>query len=344
MKTQKIRVENAVGMVLSHDLTKIVKDSFKGPAFRKGHIITEDDVSELLKMGKQQIYVLELESDDIHEDEAGICLGRAGAGDGITCSPPKESRVNLFAAMSGLLKVNVPALKEVNNLPEVIFSTLTNNTPVKEGDMVAGTKVIPLTVKEQVVRRFEEICQKNGPLVEVVPYQKKKVGLIVTGSEVYAGRIKDTFGPVLQNKVADFGSEVISFNYAPDDAEVIASKINEAIDCGAEIVLVSGGMSVDPDDVTPLGIRLSGAEIIKYGAPILPGAMFLLAYRGDVPVIGVPACGMYYRITVLDLVLSRILTGERLTCEDIVAYAHGGLCRSCNVCHYPKCSFGQAGI
>jgi len=343
MQAKTIDVADAVGKVLCHDVTKIVRGEFKGPAFRKGHVITEDDVGELLKLGKEKVYVLELEGDEVHEDEAGVRLGRAAAGPGITCSAPKESRVNLFADRAGLLKINVPALEAVNDLPEVILSTLPNNTPVAPGEMVAGTKVIPLVVKEAVVKAAEGVCAACGGIVRVEPFQPLAVGIVVTGNEVYSGRIKDDFGPVLGKKAESFGSTVLAVEHAPDDAPAIARLINSLIARGARLVLVSGGMSVDPDDVTPQGIRLSGAAIEKYGSPVLPGAMFLLAYHGAVPVLGVPACGMFFRITVLDLVLPRLLTGERLTRRDITALAHGGLCRGCPECRYPRCSFGLAG-
>ncbi|MTV48980.1 molybdopterin-binding protein [Heliobacillus mobilis] len=343
MKVQMVKVEEAVGMVIPHDMTKIEKGGFKGPCFRKGHVIRDKDVPELLSMGKSRIYVLDFEVDEIHEDEAGVRLGAAAAGEGVTCSEPRESRVNLHAARTGLLKINVPALKKINRLPEVIFSTLTNNTPVIEGDLLAGTKVIPLAVKEEVIGAVEAICMDLGKIVEVIPYQPMDVGIVVTGAEVFSGRIQDKFGPVLQQKVESYGSRVLHADYALDDPEVIAQKISAMVAAGAGLVLVSGGMSVDPDDVTPQGIRLSGAFVEKYGAPVLPGAMFLLAYHGDVPIIGIPACGMYFRITLLDLILPRIFAGERMDGDDIVEMAHGGLCRGCTECHFPRCSFGQGG-
>jgi len=343
MQARKIKVEEAVGRIIPHDVTKIVRGEFKGPAFKKGHIITAEDIPALLAMGKEQIYVLELAADEVHEDEAGVRLGRAAAGEGVNCSGPRESRVNLFAATTGLLKINIPALEKINALPDVILSTLPNNTPVTAGDMLAGTKVIPLVVKEETVAAVERICAVDGPVVSVQPYKQLDAGIIVTGSEVYKGRIKDAFGPVLREKVEALGSRVREIKYAPDDEQEIARLIRELIADGAQLVLVSGGMSVDPDDVTPRGIRLSGAKIEKYGAPVLPGAMFLLAYRDEVPVIGMPACGMYFRTTVLDLILPRLCTGERLTAREISALGHGGLCRSCPECRYPRCSFGLAG-
>jgi molybdenum cofactor synthesis domain-containing protein len=341
VRVSKIRTEEAVGQVLPHDLTRIVPGKFKGAAFKKGHCLVPEDIPELLRMGKDSIYVLELEPDEIHEDEAGTRLGRAAAGAGVTCSDPQESRANLFASRSGLLKINVAALEEINDLPSVVLSTLPNNTPVAAGDLLAGTKVIPLAVKKEVVQAVEQIAAKLGGVVSVIEYRALDVGIIVTGNEVFHKRIKDRFGPVLRDKVSSFGSRVLDFQYAPDDPERIAELIDGMIAAGAQLLLVSGGMSVDPDDVTPQGISLSGARIEIYGAPVLPGAMFMLAYQGEVPIIGVPACGMYFHTTILDLVLPRLLTGERLTRRDIVSMGHGGLCRTCPECRFPRCSFGS---
>ena len=343
MRVQKIGVEEAVGRILSHDLTKIVPGEFKGVAFKKGHLITPEDVPILLQMGKDTVYALELAPDDVHEDDAGRRLGRAAAGDGVNCSEPRESRVNLFASRTGLLKIDLPALEAINELPGVVLSTLPNNMPVTAGDMLAGTKVIPLAVKESLVRAAEDIAALSGAVVAVLPYRVWDVGIVVTGNEVFHGRIEDRFGPVLCKKIESFGSRVLGLQYAPDDPELIARSIGEMIAAGADLVLVSGGMSVDPDDVTPQGISMAGADTEVYGAPVLPGGMFMLAYCGEVPVIGVPACGMFFRTTVLDLVLPRLLAGERLRRRDIIALGHGGLCRQCQDCHYPRCSFGLAG-
>lgn len=344
MYMDTIPVQEAVGKVLSHDITKIVRGEFKGPAFRKGHIIQTKDIEELLKLGKEEIYVLELEPGEIHEDEAGVRLGMAVAGGGVTWQGPQESRVNLFAARPGLLKINTSALKAINSLPEVVLATLPGNTEVKAGDMLAGTKVIPLVVKEEVIQAVEEICAAEQGIIKVKPFSTLKVGIIVTGKEVYQGRIADTFGPLLKQKVESLGSVVLDLEHAPDDSRAISRLINQMLAQGAEVIMVSGGMSVDPNDVTPKGIQISGAAIEKYGAPVLPGAMFLLAYHQEVPILGIPACSMYFRATILDLVLPRLLAGERVTREDIIALAHGGLCRACPECHYPCCSFGRAAV
>ncbi|MBM7866961.1 molybdopterin-binding protein [Heliobacterium gestii] len=344
MKQRKVPVEEALGMILPHDMTKIVPNQFKGPAFRKGHVVRAEDIPELQKMGKAHLFALELEPGEIHEDDAGLRIAQAAAGRNVHTSVPKESRVNLISASRGLLQVNVAALLALNELDDVVFSCLSNRTPVEAGELLAGTKVIPLVVPEETVRDAESICAGLGKIVEVIPYQGLKAGIVVTGGEVYHQQIADAFGPVLREKLESYGASVLPLVYAPDDAEVIAQKIDDLAGQGAELILVSGGMSVDPDDVTPQGIRRSGAQIEKYGAPVLPGAMFLLAYKGDIPIIGMPACGMFFRITVLDLILPRLFTGERLGRADMVALAHGGLCRNCPQCRYPRCSFGQGGI
>lgn len=341
MKIQTIRVEDAVGKILSHDITRIVKGESKGPSFRKGHIIKIEDIPELLKLGKENIYILDLEQTDVHEDNAGIRLGTAVSGIGTTWTGPKESRVNIYAEHEGLLKINIPALEAINDLPEVILSTLPNNTVVKKGDLLAGTKVIPLVVPEQTVLTAENICSQAGWVVKVLPFLSCKVGVVITGSEVYKKRIRDGFGPVIKEKAEAYGSSLLGVEFAPDDVEMIASKINKMSDDGADMIIVTGGMSVDPDDVTPKAIRMTGAKVEKYGAPALPGAMFMLAYLGDIPIMGVPACGMFFKITIVDLLLPRLLAGERVTRRDIVALAHGGLCKACPECRYPNCTFGK---
>lgn len=341
MKLQTIRVEDAVGKVLSHDITKIVKGEFKGASFKKGRVINKKDIPELLKLGKENIYVLELEQGEIHEDEAGVRLGAAVAGENTEWRGPKESRVNIYARCDGLLKINVPYLEALNELPDVILSTLLNNTVVKNGDLLAGTKVIPLMVPEQTLAEAEKICRIAGWLIKVIPFKTYKAGVVITGNEVCKKRIRDAFGPVIREKVEAFGSSVISVEYVPDDRDQIKDKIIQMADGGAEIIFVTGGMSVDPDDVTPKAIRLTGATVEKYGAPALPGAMFMLAYLGDVPVLGIPACGMFFKTTIVDLLLPRLLAGEKIRGSDIVALAHGGLCRLCDPCRFPNCTFGK---
>ncbi|WZL73867.1 molybdopterin-binding protein [Clostridiaceae bacterium 35-E11] len=344
MLVKKIKTEDAVGKVLQHDITRIVKGEFKGRLFQKGRIITKEDVPKLLDVGKDNIYILDLGEDDVHEDEAGVRLGDAVKGEGTSWVGPKESRVNIHANYDGLFKVNVSALEEINDLPNIILSTLPNNTIVKKGEMLAGTKVIPLVVSEKDIATAEKICDEADWIVKVLPFQKKRVGVIITGNEVFYKRIPDGFGPVIKKKVEAFGSEILEIEFTPDDAQFIASKIKSMKDKGADIIFVTGGMSVDPDDVTPKAIGMSGAKIEKYGAAALPGAMFMLAYLGDVPIMGIPACGMFFKVTVIELILPRLLAGEKVVRRDIVALGHGGLCSACPQCSFPKCSFGKGSI
>ena len=341
MKKEIIRTEDAVGKVLAHDITRIVKGEFKGSLFKKGHVIRPEDVDRLLDVGKSNIYVLELGDSEIHEDEAGIRLGEALKGSGVYTKPPKESRVNLFAEYDGVLKIDVDALQEVNDQPLVICATLPNNTPVKKDQMVAGTKVIPLIVEEKDILAAEDACRKAGQVIEVKPYHKKKVGCVITGSEVFYNRIPDGFAPVITEKVEHYGSEILEITYAPDDLDIITEKILDLKAKGADVIFTTGGMSVDPDDLTPSAIRKSGADIVIYGASALPGAMFMMAYLGDIPILGVPACGMFFRTTVVDLLLPRIFADERITKRDITSLGAGGLCMQCETCVWPKCTFGK---
>jgi hypothetical protein len=344
MLVQKVRTQDSVGKVLQHDITRIVKGEFKGTLFKKGRIITEEDVPKLLDVGKENIYILELGEDDVHEDEAGVRLGNAVRGEGTSWAGPKESRVNIYANYEGLLKVNAEAVGKINDLPYIILATLPNNTIVKKGEMLAGTKVIPLVVPEKDIADAEEICREAGWMIKVLPFQKKKVGVVITGSEVFYNRIPDGFAPVIKEKVEALGSEILEIDFAPDDSQFIADKITAMRDKGADIIFVTGGMSVDPDDVTPKAIAMSGAKLEKYGAAALPGAMFMLSYLGDVPVMGIPACGMFFKVTVVDLILPRLLAGEKVVRKDIVALGHGGLCSACPQCSFPKCSFGKGSI
>lgn len=341
MKKEIIKTEDAVGKILAHDITRIVKGEFKGSLFKKGHIIAPEDVDRLLDVGKSNIYVLQLDGSEVHEDEAGIRLGAAIAGNGIYTEPPKESRVNLFAQHDGVLKINEEAVQQINDLPLVICATLPNNTPVTKGQMLAGTKVIPLVVNEADIAEAERVCREAGQVIEVKPYKKKKVGCVITGSEVYYNRIPDAFAPVITEKVEHYGSEILEITYAPDDMDIISEKILDLKAKGADVIFTTGGMSVDPDDLTPSAIKKAGADVVTYGASALPGAMFMMAYLGDTPILGVPACGMFFRTTVVDLLLPRVFADEKIVRRDITSFGVGGLCMQCDVCVWPKCTFGK---
>lgn len=338
-----IPVEEAVGMVLPHDITEIVKDEFKGCAFRKGHVIRPEDVEHLRRLGKDHIYVLTLGPDEIHENEAALLIAAGLSGPGSEYGPEvQEGKISIRASLDGLLKINRPALKRFNLVGEVMCATLQDNTPVVRGEQVAAARLIPLVAQRRMVESAVAEAAGEVPVIRVLPVAKVRAGLVITGSEVFYGRIKDRFEPVLRDKLAQLGSTVVRVGFAPDDVQLIAAEIKKCLDQGAELIVTSGGMSVDPDDVTRQGIREAGAEAMVYGTPVLPGAMFLAGRIGRVPVVGVPACGMFHRITVLDLVLPRILAGESIGREELAELGHGGLCRTCKECRYPNCSFGKA--
>jgi molybdenum cofactor synthesis domain-containing protein len=319
-----IPVQDAVGLPLAHDITEIVPGKHKGPAFRRGHIIRQQDVAKLLDIGKANIYVMELEKDELHEEDAARRLAKAAAGENLELTDPSEGRVNLVAKISGLLKVDSDLLYRFNSLGDLMLATLPTNRHVKAGTVVAGTRTIPVVVKEELIRRAETLCKEN-PIVRLLPMPPKRVHLVVTGSEVFTGRIKDGFGPVVSRKVGDMGSNLESVKIAPDDPDVIAGHIKDAKRAGADVILVSGGMSVDPDDKTPEGIRRSGAQVETHGFPVLPGSMFLMAYIDQTPVMGLSGCVLHDPFTAFDALLPRLLAGEKITRADIMAMGHGGL-------------------
>ena len=341
---KKIGLQEAVGSKLGHDITEIRPGEFKGLAFRKGHTVCHEDLCHLQRLGKNHLYTIDLEKDEIHENEAAAILAKALAGEGITWKDqPREGKIKLLAEIDGVLEINTAALAAFNMVEEVMCASLHNHTLVKTGEQVAATRAIPLVMKRTPIERAAAIARQTGSVFEVRALRSAKVGLVITGNEVYHGLIEDRFAPVLKGKMQALGSEVIALDFAPDEPRAIARVIRSHLDRGCDLLLLSGGMSVDPDDVTRHGIRLAGATEFHYGAAALPGAMFLVAYLGEVPLLGVPACGLYHRITVLDLVLPRILAGERIGKKELAFLGHGGLCRDCPECRYPICSFGKGG-
>jgi len=319
-----IPVEEAVGLPLAHDITEIIPGKHKGPAFRRGHIIRPEDVSKLLDVGKANIYVMNLEKDELHEEDAARRLAKAAAGQNLSLTEPSEGRVNLVAEISGLLKVDADLLYRFNSLGDLMLATLHSDRPVRRGEVVAGTRTIPVLVKAELVERAEALC-KDHPIVQILPMPARKVHLIVTGSEVYTGRIQDGFGPVVSKKVGEMGSELADKQLATDDPDQIAKLIQNAHKAGADVILVSGGMSVDPDDRTPEGIRRSGAQVESHGFPVLPGSMFLMAYLQDTPVLGLSGCVLHDPFSAFDMLLPRLLAGEKIKRADIIAMGHGGL-------------------
>jgi hypothetical protein len=337
-----VKVEDAIGLKLAHDITEIRPGEFKGAAFQQGHTVCGEDVCRLQRLGKNHLYVLELEADEIHENEAAAILAGALAGEGIAWEDnPQEGKINLYAARDGLLTVNVTTLAAFNLVDEVMCTTLHNHTLVEQREKVAATRAIPLVMKRVAIERAAAIARSQGAVLTVKALAPTPVGIIITGNEVYHGLIEDRFAPVLSQKVTALGSETVALDFAPDDAEMIAQLMRTHLNRGCRLVLLSGGMSVDPDDVTRHAIRLAGATEIHYSAAVLPGSMFLAAYLGEVPLLGVPACALHHRITALDLILPRVLAGERIGKKELALLGHGGLCRDCPECSYPSCAFGK---
>lgn len=339
MKT--MNVGDAVGTVLCHDVTRIIPGEGKGPAFRRGHVISEADIPVLLDIGKEHLYVYDPDDGYVHEDDAARRIATAAAGPGITLSTPVEGKITLRAAVDGLVDIDTAALLKLNAVEDVIFSTIHTNQLVSKGRGLAGTRVIPLVVPEAGVKEAEGILGACSPLVQVRPLKACRVGVITTGSEIYNGRIKDKFGPIIREKFEGYGSRVIGQRFVSDQQAMTVKAIRDFLTEGADFIVLTGGMSVDPDDLTPASIRAAGAEVVTYGAPILPGAMFMLAHMGDVPVVGLPGCVMYYKASVFDLIIPRILAGKEVTRDDIIALGHGGFCEGCGECRYPVCGFGK---
>jgi len=332
-----------VGLKLAHDITRILPGKFKGAAFRRGQVVRKSDIPKLLDLGKKQIYVLKLRPGEVHEDEAAWLMAKAMAGKGVKLRGPREGKVDFVAQGSGLLKVNVTALEKINALGAIILSTRHNHSFVRGGEIVAGTRIIPLTIREAKIRRVEQICRKEGPVLRILPFRKKKVGIIVTGSEILEKRIQDRSAVIVKKKVEALGSRVVRKVVVPDDVLRIAEEIRQMKSAGCQVIVATGGLSVDPDDVTLAGIKKSGAEIVFYGVPVLPGSMSALACLGETTILGAPACVVHDPATALDLFLPRVLADDPITAEEIASLGHGGLCWKCRVCQYPVCPFGKGG-
>ena len=336
-----IPVEEAVGQVLCHDMTQIIPGEFKGARFCKGHIVTEEDIPVLLSMGKENLYVWEMKPGILHENEAAERLCAICLGDGMARSEVKEGKIEITAEREGLFRVRSEQLVAVNSIDEIMIATRRGNTAVHPGDKLCGTRVIPLVIGEEKLTAAEEAAGTE-PLLEILPYKLKKAAVITTGSEVYHGRIEDKFTPVLVKKLAAFGIEVTEHINVDDGMDHICDAIEAVRAKDVDLILCTGGMSVDPDDNTPGAIKASGARIVTYGAPVLPGAMILLGYYEDgTPVLGLPGCVMYAAATIFDLVLPRLAAGVPLEQRDFVVLGEGGLCLGCKPCHYPNCPFGR---
>ena len=339
-----VKTEEAIGHVLCHDITEIIPGVRKGVAFKKGHIVTEEDIPVLLSLGKENLYIWEKKEGYLHEDEAAEILRDMCINSGMSAGTPREGKIEIRAESDGLLKIRGDVLKKVNGLGEMMIATRHGNFPVKKGDSIAAMRIIPLVIEKEKMLRAKELCS-GKPILEIKPFNLKKAGIVVTGSEVAKGRIEDAFGPVVEKKLAEYGIETIGRRIVTDDGDIIVKAMESFLEDGADMIICTGGMSVDPDDKTPGAIKKFGADIVSYGSPVLPGAMLVTAYYRDgereIPVLGLPGCVMYSKRTVFDLVLPRVAAGDKIDAESLASYGEGGLCLNCKICRFPDCGYGN---
>jgi len=336
---KKIPVGDAIGMALCHDITEM-NDGFKGVAFQRGHIIREEDVEHMLNIGKQTVFVWEDHAGEIHEDDCARRMAAMAPVEGAHYTEPAEGKVLLLADRRGMLRVNTKLLNKLNAIGDLTICTLPDHYPVETGARLASMRIVPLVTKEAQILEAERLCAEE-PLLRLLPYQQKKIGVIITGSEVYSGRIRDKFGPVVRAKMSQYPAEIVGITICDDDLEMIVDAAKAHLANGADFLIFTGGMSVDPDDLTPSAIGRLGADIITHGVPSQPGNMTLVAYLGDVPILGVPGAAIKLPTTIFDVLLPQIFAGERLTKEDLLQLADGGLCQMCQSCHWPNCTFGR---
>ena len=336
---KKIKVQDAIGLELCHDITEM-NDGFKGVAFKRGHIITEGDIAHMLAIGKQHIFVWEDKAGEIHEDDCARRLAAMASVEGAHYTEPAEGKVLLFADQRGMFRVNRQLLRQINSIGDITICTLPDHYPVEAGARLASMRIVPLVTEEAQILEAERLCAEE-PLLSLLPYRHKKAGVIITGSEIYHGRIRDKFGPVIQRKLAQYPSEIVGITICDDDLDSIVEAAKIHLRNGADFLIFTGGMSVDPDDLTPSAIRKLGANIITHGVPSQPGNMTLVAYLGEVPILGVPGAAIKLPTTVFDVLLPQIFAGDRITREELINLADGGLCQMCKVCHWPNCTFGR---
>lgn len=339
-RMRKVKIEDAIGLSIGHDMTRVIPGTFKGVAFKKGHIITEEDVIELKKIGKENVYLDTIPEGYMHEDDCAVRIASAIAEqDNFTFSEVSEGKINIISKVNGILKVNKEMLYNLNSIEHIAICTKFEDTPVKRGDVVASERIIPLYTKKENIEAVEETCKQGGKLINVVKYVPQEIQLIITGNEVFNGLIKDRFYEALKPKVESYGCKISSVVKAPDDKEYIKEKIKEAVESGADIVICTGGMSVDEDDITPIAIKEEADNIVVHGLPVQPGNMFLLSYKKNTPIIGVPGAVMYYKATIFDLVFPKLACKQKISKDYFINLGLGGLCDFCKVCHYPNCSF-----
>ncbi len=336
---KKVNVQDAVGMTLCHDLTEM-RDGFKGAAFKRGHVITEADIPHMLDIGKRTVFVWEENAGEIHEEDAARRMAAMAPVQGAHYTEPAEGKVLLLSDSEGMFRVDTRLLREINSIGDITISTLPDHYPVKPGMRLASMRIVPLVTKEEQIIRAENLC-KETKLLDVLPYRPLKTGVIITGSEIYHGRIKDKFEAVARKKLAAYPGEVLGAKICDDDLDMLVSAAREFLAQGADFLIFSGGMSVDPDDLTPAAIRSLGCGVVSHGVPSQPGNMTLMAYLGDVAVMGVPGAAISLPTTIFDVLLPQVFSGVKFTREDLIRLGDGGLCQLCPACHFPNCTFGR---
>ncbi|MDO4803505.1 MAG: molybdopterin-binding protein [Lachnospiraceae bacterium] len=341
---KKIRVQDAIGMTLCHDVTAM-RDGFKGPAFQRGHVISAEDVEELLNIGKKHVFVWEENAGEIHEEECALRLAAMAPVDGAAYTGPSEGKVVLKAERRGMFRVDRDLLRDINSVGDITISTMPDHYPVEAGARLASMRIVPLVTEEKQILKAEELCRKaledGRKLLDLVPYCERKIGIMITGSEIFHGRITDKFESVVRRKMEQYPAQIIGVKICDDNPDMIVEAAREHIGNGADFLIFTGGMSVDPDDVTPTAIRRLGAEIVSHGVPAQPGNMTLVAYLGETPVLGVPGAAISLPTTIFDVLLPQIFAGVRITKEDLIRLGDGGLCQMCGSCRWPNCSFGR---
>ena len=336
---KKIRVEDAVGMALCHDITAM-RDGFKGAAFQRGHVITPEDIPALLDLGKRTVFVWEENAGEIHEEDAALRMAAMAPVEGAHYTAPSEGKVLLMADQRGMFRVDTALLQKINSIGDITISTLPDHYPVEPGARLASMRIVPLVTKEEQILRAEQLCAEKK-LLDLRPYQEKKLGVIITGSEIYSGRIRDKFEPVVRAKMKQYPAQILGVTICDDDLDMITSEAKKFLDQGADFLIFTGGMSVDPDDLTPTAVRTLGADIVTHGVPSQPGNMTLVAYLGETAILGVPGAAISLPTTIFDVLLPQIFAGDRITKADLIRLGDGGLCQLCKSCHFPNCTFGR---
>lgn len=336
---KKIKVEDAVGMELCHDITAMY-DGFKGAAFKRGHIIRAEDIPRLLDYGKRTVFVWEENAGEIHEEDAARRMAAMAPVKGAYYTEPSEGKVLLIAEERGMFRVDTVLQRTLNSIGDITIASLPDHYPVDKGARLASMRIVPLVTEEKQIIEAEELC-KGKKLFDLRPYQHRKIGVVITGSEVYHGRIKDKFEPVVRKKMEAYPAEIVGAAICDDDLNMIVNAAKEHLDHGADFLIFTGGMSVDPDDLTPAAIRTLGADIVSYGVPSQPGNMTLVAYLNGTAILGVPGAAISLPTTVFDVLLPQIFAGDQLTKQDLIHLGDGGLCQFCSTCHWPNCTFGR---